>query len=181
VAVSIEAQDAGSPQAKFLLNIVQDLLDSESKRDDAVNARGVAVVALCAVMLTLTATVTGAPLAVGFNRGWRVLAIILVTLAIGTLCVAASTAMLGVLRPRRFAMLATAEVRKFTTAEYLERSDDANRQVLLTGMVEILENERARSAQKATWLRRSYALILIAMISLAVVGAMGGFFATRLV
>lgn len=173
--VNAESEDAGAPQARFLFEVVQDLLDAEAKRDDAANGRAIAVVALSGAMLAVTASVTAGALRAGVDRGWRVVALVLLVTAVTALGAAAACAMVGVLRPRRFAMLATAEVKKFTTDEYLGRSNDANHQVLLTGLVDILEHERSRSADKATWLRRSYALILLAVAALAVIGVLGAF------
>lgn len=168
-----EAQSDGHPQAGFLLEVVQGLLDAEAKRDDAVNSRGIAVVALSGVMLALTASISASVLEAGVDRGWRILAAVLLSVAIASLAAAATTAILGVLRPRRFAMLAISEINKFNSSEYLERSDQMNKEILLTGMVDILAHERSRSATKAAWLRRSYTLILGASAALALTGVLG--------
>jgi hypothetical protein len=48
-------------------------------------------------------------------------------------------------------------------------------------MVEILEHERGRSAQKAAWLRKSYTLMLLAVVALAAIGTVGGFRATGII
>jgi hypothetical protein len=179
--VAPEEDVGGSPPAQFLFDVARELVDAESKRDDAANARAIAVVALSGVMLALTATVSASVVKVGIDRGWRVAALVLLTVAIAALGAAAATALFGVLRPSRFAMLASAEVKKFTTAEYLDRSDATNRQVLLAGMVDIVEQERGRSARKAAWLRRSYALILVAVVALAIAGVLGVFRAAGII
>jgi hypothetical protein len=171
--VAQQDNETGAPQAAFLLEVTQSLLDAESKRDDSANGRGVAVVALSGVMLALVTSTSAVALKAGIDRGWRILGVVLIGLAIAALSAAAVSAIIGVLRPQRFAMLAIDEVKKFTTDEYLARRDEANREVLLMGMVDILEDERARAARKAAWLRRSYAAILVAAAALALTGAVG--------
>jgi hypothetical protein len=162
-----DAEPAAESQPEILLEVARGLVAEEAARDEALNTRAVALVALAAVLLTLTATLAPAALDAGWSHGWRDLALALILALVATLTAAIVTAVTRVLRPRRFAMLATAEVKKFLTPEYLERSDAMNRKVLLSGMIDVLEHERDRAARKAAALRRSYVLILAAAVLIA--------------
>jgi hypothetical protein len=162
-----DSEQTAEPQPEILLELTRGLVAEEAIRDEALNTRAVALVALAAVLLTLTAALAPPALDAGWSHGWRDLALTLILALVVTLRATIVTAVTGVLRPRRFAMLATAEVKKFLTPEYLERSDAMNRKVLLTGMIDVLEHERNRAARKATALRRSYALILTAAVLIA--------------
>jgi MFS family permease len=151
----------------LLLTVVRDLVSEEKRRDEAVNARAVAVVAFAAVALALAAGLErGLPL-YEWSRGWRYLALAFALVGVLALMAAAIVAVQGVLKPRRFAMLSRAETKKFLTPEYLERSDALNRQVLLGGMVDILDEERTRIEAKTKALGRSYLFALIAVVSVA--------------
>jgi hypothetical protein len=167
-----DAEQAAEPESEILLEVTRGLVAEEAARDEALNTRAVALVALAAVLLTLTATLAPAALDAGWSHGWRDLALALILALVTLLTAAIVTLVTRVLIPRRFAMLATAEVKKFLTPEYLQRSDATNRKVLLTGMVDILEHERDRAAHKATALRRSYGLILVAVLLIAATAAL---------
>lgn len=128
-----DSEQPAEPRSEILLELARGLVAEEAARDEALNTRAVALVALAAVLLTLTATLAPAALHAGWSQGWRDLGLALILCLVTVLTAAIVTLVARVLRPRRFAMLATAEVKKFLKPEYLQRSDATNRMCFSPG------------------------------------------------
>ena len=181
---SVPSNPGGLPtsaETEFLLDFVRELVAEEARRDEALNSRAVAIVAFGALTLALAAGLErGLPLR-DWGGGWRYPALALSLVGVFVLAGSVVIAVRDVLRPRRFAMLSRVEVKKFLTPEYLERSDVVNRQILLRGMVEILDQERERIERKAAALGRAYLFALIAIVCVAALASLAALNASGII
>jgi hypothetical protein len=156
-----------------LLGAVRGMLSEESDRANSLNSRAAGLTGFVGVILSIAAA-TGAALGkstgTGLHHGVRVLVGWLVASALVALVVAVIAVVAKVLLPTDGVTIKTDEVKKFPRWDFIEQKPVMVQGYLMRGYIRTLERDRERHASKAKWLGRSYKIVCLGLVLVAMAG-----------
>jgi hypothetical protein len=166
-----------------LRDAVHDLLKDEDARAQSLNGRATGLTGFVGVILSVAAAAgaVGAPdRAGGLTRSVELLVALLVAIALAALVSAVVIVVVKVLLPSPGLRIATSEVERYPTYEFVTQPRVMIQGRLLRGYVEALARDRERNEMKARWLKLSYVVVTfgLALVSLAGVVATIGRYAS---
>lgn len=155
-----------------LLTVVREFLKDEEQRAASLNARGSGLTGFVGVILSIAAAVG----AVGGGSGstlhhtTRVVVGILVAVALVLLIAAVIAVVVNVLRPTEGFTVHMDEINRYPTFGYISRERVSIQGDLMKGYITALVRDRERNDSKAKWLGRSYALVCVGLLLVALAG-----------
>jgi nucleoside recognition membrane protein YjiH len=161
---------------KVLLDAVQALLKDESERASSLNARASGLTGFIGVILSIAAAggaALGRNSTNGLHHSVQIFVGVVVALALVALVAAVVAVVTKVLLPTEGFTIETDEVKSFPGMAFISQDAVMIRGYLMRGYVKTLERDRRRHADKATWLSRSYKLVCVGLLLVALAGAVG--------
>jgi uncharacterized membrane protein len=168
-----EAAQINNATVTVLLGAVRDMLKDESARAASLNGRAAGLTGFVGIILSIAAA-TGAAVGkgatTGLHHGVRVLVGVLVGLALLALVSAVVAVVSKVLLPSDGYAITVSEVKTFPTWEFIRQEPVMVEGYLLKGAITSLVRDRDRHAGKAKWLGRSYKMVCLGLILVAIAG-----------
>lgn len=157
-----------------LVDAVRDLLQAEDTREQSFNTRAGGLASFVGIIVSLTTA--GGKLAFDEHLSHR--ATILGTVAFGVamaaLLVTLLMAIVKVLVPQESAAISMKTIQRYPNWEYIAQDKVMVQGEILHGLIAALAKDRERNSSKATWLRRAYIALLIAVVGLIAFGVILG-------
>jgi hypothetical protein len=158
-----------------LLTAVRHFLKDEADRSASLMARGSGLTGFVGIILSVAAAVGAVGTSgLGNLHHWvRVLAGVLVALALALLVASVVAVVLMVLKPAPGFTVATEEVEKYPSFGFIIRERVMFQGDLMSGLVEALKQDRKTNDEKAKWLQLSYYGVCFALGLVALAGVLG--------
>jgi hypothetical protein len=164
-----KAGEVNRETVEVLLQTVKDFLADEDSRAQSLNARATGLAGFVGLIVSLAAVVGRADSA-EFSRRLQLTLGVLLIAALVLLLGAVLTAVLFVLLPKGYQVIASEEVDQYPTYRFVSEDTVMAQGRLMTGLVKTLAIERQRNSVKATALKLSYFLVGLGITCIAAGG-----------
>jgi hypothetical protein len=165
-----EAPEIKADTVDALFEAVRDSLNAEDTREQSFNTRAGGLAGFVGVIVSITTAAGKIALDEDPSRVATVASAIAFAVAIIALLTSLIIAITKILIPQESAAISMSTVERYPTWEYIATDKTMVRGEILRGSITALAKDRQRNSSKATWLRRAYKALLVAVAALTAFG-----------
>jgi hypothetical protein len=169
ILISVAAADAQPSETTVdaLLDTVRDFMATEDRRSESLNGRGVALVGITGIIVSLSGTLAKGAAPSGVHGTARTTLVVLLVAGLMALTACVGMAVWGVLLPTEGSVVSLAEVERYPLPEFVAAEKVLVQGRTMRGLIEALSSKRRGNNRKATRLALAYGLLASGIAFLA--------------